>query len=116
MKKENKKINKINNNLLLRTHSLLNIKDPYYISGLTQADGSFFCSIEKTTQKNQSKWLSFTPIFDITVDLDSKNTLEQIKIYFSCGNVTTKISDHTAQYRVKNRNDLINIIIPHFKF
>lgn len=95
----------------------IKVIDPYYISGLTQADGSFFCSIEKINKKNHpnSKGLTFTPIFDITLDLDSKSTLDQIQSYFECGKVITKLSDNTARYRVINRKDLVNIIIPHFK-
>jgi len=95
----------------------IKVIDPYYISGLTQADGSFFCSIEKINKKNHpnSKGLTFTPIFDITLDLDSKSTLDRIQSYFECGKVITKLSDNTVRYRIINRKDLVNIIIPHFK-
>lgn len=100
-----------NASVFLNTNTI----DPYYISGLTQADGSFFCSIEKTIKKDQTKGLTFTPVFDITVDLDSKNTLDILQEYFGCGKVITKMSDHSARYRVLNRKDLINTIIPLFK-
>jgi len=94
-----------------------NFIDPYYISGLTQADGSFFCSIEKInkTDHPNSKGLTFTPIFDITLDLESKSTLEMVQSYFRCGKVITKLSDNTVRYRVINRKDLVNIILPHFR-
>lgn len=126
MKKQKTKLNMNSNYLnkkICQQFSTLNyskpikIIDPYYISGLTQADGSFFCSIEKINKKDHpnSKGLTFTPIFDITLDLDSKFTLDQIQSYFGCGKVITKLSDNTVRYRVINRKDLVNIIIPHFK-
>ena len=95
--------------------SINNISKAQYISGLTQSDGSFFCSIEKVIKKDKSKGLTFTPIFDLTADLDSKHALDLIQNYFCCGSVSINYKDSTARYRVINRADLINIIIPHFK-
>jgi hypothetical protein len=67
----------LKNKKICKQFSILNyskpfeVIDPYYISGLTQADGSFFCSIEKINKKDHpnSKGLTFTPIFDITLDI-----------------------------------------------
>ncbi len=40
--------------------------------------------INKTDHPN-SKGLTFTPIFDITLDLESKSTLEMVQSYLDVG-------------------------------
>lgn len=86
---------------------------PGYISGLTQTDGSFFCSIILSSKHRFG--LQFRPRFTITADLDSKYVLDSIKLFFNCGTVTTSIKNHTAEYQVERLVDLNNIIVPHFK-
>lgn len=98
----------MNNNLLQ------NNIDPNYISGLTQADGSFFCSIKFRANLSGLKSFQFVPTFSITVDLDSISVLYSIKAYFNCGNINTSLSRHTAEFVVLSFADLVNIIIPHF--
>jgi len=49
------------------------------------------------------------------LDLESKSILEIVQSYFRYGKVITKLSDNTVRYRVINRKDLINIILPHFR-
>jgi LAGLIDADG endonuclease len=88
-----------------------NFIDPYYISGLTQADGSFSCGI----QKIESRRLRFRPKFEIVVDLDSKDVLDLIQKYFNCGSIQIKTKDHSASFIVTNLEELRDIIIPHFK-
>ena len=86
---------------------------PGYISGLTQTDGSFFCSV--ILSKAHRFGLQFRPKFTITADLDSKYVLDDILSYFGCGNVTINIKNHTAEFEVVRLEDLNNIIIPHFQ-
>jgi len=85
---------------------------PDYISGLTQADGSFFCSI-KIAPKHLFG-IQFQPKFTITADFDSKFILESIQSYFNCGNITINTKKHTAEFGVVRLSELYNIIIPHF--
>ena len=88
------------------------VMSPGYISGLTQTDGSFFCSI--VLAPKHLFGLQFRPRFTITADLDSKYVLDAILQYFSCGKVTINLKNHTAEYEVVRIGDLKNIIIPHF--
>jgi len=88
------------------------ILSPGYISGLTQTDGSFFCSIIISAKHRFG--LQFRPKFTITADLDSKYVLDAIKAYFKCGIVTINVKNHTAEYKVERLEDLFKIIIPHF--
>jgi len=85
---------------------------PDYISGLTQADGSFFCSI-KIAPKHLFG-IQFQPKFTITADFDSKFILESIQSYLNCGNITINTKKHTAEFGVVRLAELYNIIIPHF--
>jgi len=85
---------------------------PDYISGLTQADGSFFCNI-KIAPKHLFG-IQFQPKFTITADFYSKFILESIQSYFNCGNITINTKKHTAEFGVVRLAELYNIIIPHF--
>ena len=83
-----------------------------YISGLTQTDGSFFCSIILSSKHRFG--LQFRPKFTITADLDSKHVLDSIKSFLNCGNVTINNKNHTAEFEVVKLQELSEIIIPHF--
>jgi hypothetical protein len=95
---------------------------PDYISGLTQADGSFFCSIKIAPKHlllplqgyEQRFGIQFQPKFTITADFDSKFILESIHSYFNCGKITINTKKHTAEFEVVRLVELYNIIIPHF--
>nr|QVG61521.1 hypothetical protein [Rhizoctonia sp.] len=94
-------------------NNILNfVLTPGYISGLTQSDGSFFCTISLSPKHLFG--LQFRPKFSITADLDSKHVLDRIQTYFGCGNVVINESKHTAEFVVSSLKDLKGIIIPHF--
>jgi len=86
------------------------ILTPGYITGLTQSDGSFSCGISIIDKR----LINFRPVFQITVDLNSKHVLDSIISYFGCGKLTIDSLRHTATYQVTKKTDLLNIIIPHF--
>lgn len=88
------------------------ILSPGYISGLTQTDGSFFCSVILSPKHRFG--IQFRPKYTITADLDSKYVLDSIQAYFNCGIVTVNNQKHTAEFVVNKLEDLNNIIIPHF--
>ena len=88
------------------------IVDPNYISGLTQADGSFFCTISKNAKSKFG--IRIRPTFSITQDLNSVSVLESIMKQFKCGYITINNNTHSAEYTVNSLTDLVHIIIPHF--
>ena len=59
--------------------------NPNYISGLVQADGSFFVTISNNPKSKYG--LRIRATFTITQNLDSIGILEQVQSYFKCGNV-----------------------------
>ena len=83
-----------------------------YISGLTQSDGSFFCSI--VLSPNHLFGLQFRPKFTITADLDSKKVLESVQHYFGCGRINIDLKNHTANYVVTSIQSFVDIIISQF--
>jgi hypothetical protein len=65
-------------------NNILNfVLTPGYISGLTQSDGSFFCTISLSSKHLFG--LQFRPKFSITADLDSKHVLDRIQSYGNRG-------------------------------
>jgi hypothetical protein len=100
----------MNTNIMNQTNSF--ILSPGYITGLVQTDGSFFCTIALSTKHRFG--LQFRPKFTITADLNSKYVLISILNYFSCGNITENIKNHTAEFEVTRIEELYKIIIPHF--
>lgn len=88
------------------------VLSPGYISGLTQSDGSFFCSIILSPKHRFG--LQFRPKFTITADLDSKYVLDDIQLFLNCGKITVNSKNHTAEFEVVRLEELKNIIIPHF--
>jgi LAGLIDADG endonuclease len=83
-----------------------------YISGLTQTDSSFFCSI--ILSPKHLFGIQFRPKFTITADLDSKYVLDSINYFFNCGKVSINNKNHTAEFEVVRLDELNKIIIPHF--
>jgi len=71
------------------------ILTPGYISGLTQTDGCFSCSISILKEQ-----ITFSPSFTITSDLTSKYVLESIQSFFKCGRISVSDRDHSANYVV----------------
>ena len=76
--------------------------NPWYISGLTQSDGSFFSIVSVSSNNN----ISIRPKFVITADLDSINVLEIIKNYFNCGVITKNYKTYSAELVISKRSDL----------
>jgi hypothetical protein len=85
---------------------------PNYISGLVQADGSFFVTISKNPKSRYG--LRIRATFTITQNLDSIGILQQVQSYFKCGNVFINEKRGSAEFVVNSIPDLQRWIIPHF--
>ena len=67
---------------------ILTIKfTPAYISGLVQADGSFFIGIDRAA--NSSLGLRVTPKFILSQHISAKPLFEELKLYLNSGYVAT---------------------------
>lgn len=83
--------------------------NPWFITGLVDAEGSFVVNIVKKDR-------SFSAIvsFEIALNEKDKNILEMLKEYFSVGNIFYNSCDNTYKWKVSSIDQLYNIIIPHF--
>ena len=86
---------------------------PWQITGLTDGEGGFNCSISKS----ENRVISTVKLeFKITKKSHSEGILHDLQEYFGCGNVVIDNREtDTKKYHVTNINNIINIIIPHFE-
>jgi hypothetical protein len=86
----------------------------WYITGLTDAEGSFIVGIYKDDTRPTEYNVQLS--FELGLKAKDKDLLEYVK---SClegvGKIYYNKSDDTYKYKVSNINDLSNVIIPHFK-
>ena len=91
--------------------------NPWYITGFVEGEGTFHVAIYKDYRMKQR--IKVIPEFHINQSQLRRVTLECIKKYFCCGyiksNHRTRIKDDTLVYVVRNRKDLLNLIIPFFE-
>ena len=101
------KINPLNKSLL--SEKPLN---PNWVTGFTDAEGSFIISVYKRANaKNYTVKASFE------LGLHSKDLaiLYRLKEFFGCGNVSIRQTRKAASFSVGDLDSLLNVIIPHFK-
>lgn len=87
--------------------------NPNYITGLVQADGSFFIAHEK---RISSKFgLRLRPKFSLTLHLNSIQTLNQVQQYFhNSGKIYLHEKKQAAELVISSSDQLLNHVIPHF--
>ena len=85
--------------------------NPYWITGFVDAEGCFTVSISQS--KNSKNGWQIHLGFKIALHKRDKELLEKIKLHFNEVG-TIYINNKMAHYHVCNKNDLTNIILPHF--
>ena len=94
------------------TNKNLNL-DPNFVTGFTDAEGSFMVSILKDSEMRIG-W-SVGARFEITLHLRDEDILNKIQTYFEGVGKIYKFGEDKISYRVNNLEQIITIIIPHFK-
>jgi hypothetical protein len=95
--------NKLNNN---------NLKlNPDFITGLTEAEGSF--SIVKHKDNRAKFDIHISLRFKITMLSNAIDLLNMIKSFFDCGSVVQN-KDGSVDFLVRDINSLNNIVLPYF--
>lgn len=89
-----------------------NILSPWFISGFTDAEGSFMVSIVKNSKRSMGFVLTYS--FIIGLNFRDKHILESIKASWGVGEIYNHPSDNTQRYKVSNKKDILNVVIPHF--
>ncbi|MBI2437088.1 MAG: LAGLIDADG family homing endonuclease [Candidatus Magasanikbacteria bacterium] len=94
----------------------LQVPHPWYISGFVDGEGSFHIAIYQDL--HMKTHLKFIPEFHISQHKASLTVLEQIKEVLHCGNIKVnhrgRETDQTYVLVVRNRNDLLEKVIPFF--
>lgn len=106
-------MNNININRDFTKKRLIDKLLPWQVTGLTDGEGAFICSILNTGKgiTNYSVKLEFK----VTQKKHSEGILLELKEYFGCGNVVIdNRSTDTMKYQVKSIDDILEKIIPHF--
>ena len=97
---------------LLEVIKYKEILHPNWVTGFTDAEGSFLIDIRKRSKLRIGYGVE--PCFQIIANIRDKELIENIKEFFQgVGNI--KIDNkNRVYYIVKKLDDIINIIIPHF--
>ena len=82
-----------------------------WVTGLTDAEGSFIVSVYK--RGSNGKW-QVKPSFERWLESKDKATLDDLQNFFGVGIVNTREKRGVTSYTVTRHKDLLNVIIPHF--
>lgn len=92
---------------------------PWQVTGYTDGEGGFYCSILKTGSRNTSAY----GVLGIRVKLEykvvqkrhSEGILFELQDFFSCGSVVIdNRNTDTKKYHVTSISNILDKIIPHF--
>lgn len=85
--------------------------DPYYVTGLADAEGSFQITISVHPSGNTK--IDFE--FKISQHSESAGVLHDLQLFFGVGNVVwDSRKTGTMKFTVKGLDDIINHVLPHF--
>ena len=91
--------------------------DPWYVSGFVDGEGSFHIAFYQDTQM-KTGW-KLIPEFHVSQNSASKYVLQSLVTFFGCGyvkeNHRQRLNDATYVFVVRDREDLLNKIIPFFE-
>ena len=86
--------------------------NPFYITGFTEGEGSFYVGI--LPRKMKTGW-EIRPSFSLSQNEKDTNLINSLIDFFGCGSVRPSKSDQTVKYEVRSLKDLQEKIIPHFE-
>lgn len=86
--------------------------DPYFITGLIEAEGSF--SITKHKDNRAKDKVNIGLSFRITMLSNEIELLNMVKAFFCCGHLSLEDKRGAMTFAVRDINSINNIIIPHF--
>ncbi|MBI5079225.1 LAGLIDADG family homing endonuclease [Candidatus Wolfebacteria bacterium] len=86
---------------------------PEYISGYVDGEGCFTVTFNKRS-KAKLGW-ELRPSFSVSQNEDRRQVLDIIQNYFGCGYIRRDYADKTVKFEIRDHNDLIQKIIPHFE-
>ena len=95
--------------------NLIRVFTPWYVTGLSDAEGSFQITIQNIKGKGLTGFKPFLE-FKITQKYHSKGILYELQNYFDCGRIIIdNRKTETFKFVITNINDLLTKVIPHFE-
>jgi hypothetical protein len=92
-------------------HTINNKFNPFFITGLADAEGSFVCIVRKSAG-HKLGW-RVEVIFQIGLHTKDLELLKVIQAYFDGIGIIVKNSNHMCAFRVSSTKQILNKIIPH---
>ena len=84
-----------------------------YISGYIDGEGCFCVSFQPS-QRHRFGW-EVRPSFSVNQNADRAQLLYTIQRIWKCGHIRPDRSDNTLKFEVRNLQDLVTIVLPHFR-
>ena len=97
---------------LANTHDNLKKLNPWFITGFTDAEGSFIIRIRKKP-KSSVGWV-VVAIFSIALHKKDLHILEYIQTYFGGIGKIRILKENVYEFRVESYKQISKVIIPHF--
>lgn len=92
--------------------TIINSLNPFFITGLTDAEGSFACIIRKSTG-HRLRWRAEV-VFQIALHKKDLELLKQIQAFFGGIGTIANSSNDLCAFRVTTPKQISDKIIPHF--
>ena len=86
--------------------------NPFYITGFTEGEGSFYVGI--LSRRMKTGW-EIRPSFSLSQNEKDTELIYSLIDFFGCGFVRPSKGDQTVKYEVRSLKDLQEKIIPHFE-
>ena len=83
-----------------------------YLSGYADGEGCFCVSFNRSS-RHRLGW-EIRPSFSVSQNGDRAEVLYLFQKHFGCGTIRPDRSDSTLKYEIRNLNDLLRTVIPHF--
>jgi len=87
--------------------------DPWYVTGLSEGEGSFCVSFN--FRKRLRVQIETRPSFSVTLNRRERELVKSLREYFGCGGIRYSRADRCYKFEVRNVADLVERVIPHFE-
>lgn len=85
--------------------------NPMWVTGFTDAEGSFIVSVYK--RKTTNTW-HINPSFELWVHSKDISSLQELRDFWGVGIINTRTTKDATSFTVTKHSDLVNVIVPHF--
>jgi hypothetical protein len=90
--------------------------DPMWIAGFVDGEGCFSVSVHRNPFMHRHRGWQLQAAFQVYQHQDHLNVLDDLRIYFGCGTITSKGPNSSVMtYSVTARRHLEEVIIPFFE-